>query len=99
MFPKQIDLGGLLLLSSIFSIFGVSYATVLPAFMEQVLHQGADAYGWVNAVIGLGAVAGAFMITNQHGPSWRGLWLVIAGIAISNCPRLRLRLCQSILLV
>jgi len=77
---KQIDLGGLLLLASIFSIFGISYATVLPAFVEQVLHQGAAAYGWVNAVIGVGAVAGALMIARQHGPSWRGLWLVIAGI-------------------
>ncbi|MGA7607865.1 MAG: MFS transporter [Anaerolineales bacterium] len=78
---KQMDLGGLLLLASIFSIFGISYATVLPAFAEQVLHQGAAAYGWINTAIGAGAVAGAFMITNQHGRSWRGLWLVIAGIA------------------
>ena len=77
---KQIDLGGLLLLSLIFSIFGISYATVLPAFIEQVLHQGADAYGWINAVIGVGAVSGALMIARQHGQSWRGSWLVIAGI-------------------
>ena len=77
---KQIDLGGLLLLSLVFSIFGISYATVLPAFVQQVLHQGASAYGWVNAAIGLGAVTGAFMIANQHGRSWRGSWLVIAGI-------------------
>ena len=78
---QQIDLGGLLLLALIFSVFGISYATVLPAFAEQVLHQGAAAYGWINTAIGVGAVAGAFMITNQHGRSWRGLWLVIAGIA------------------
>jgi len=78
---KRFDLGGLLLLASIFSIFGISYATVLPAFVEQVLHQGAAAYGWVNAVIGVGAVMGVFLITNQHGPRWRGLWLGIAGVA------------------
>ncbi|MGA7192012.1 MAG: MFS transporter [Anaerolineales bacterium] len=78
---KQIDLGGLLLLSLIFSIFGISYATVLPAFVQQVLHQDAAAYGWVNAAIGAGAVTGAIMIANQHGLSWRGSWLVIAGIA------------------
>jgi MFS family permease len=78
---KQIDLSGLLLLSLIFSIFGISYATVLPAFVQQVLHQDAAAYGWVNAVIGVGAVTGAFMIANQHGRSWRGSWLVISGIA------------------
>ncbi len=78
---KQMDLGGLLLLALIFSVFGISYATVLPAFAEQVLHQGAAAYGWINTAIGVGAVAGAFMITNQHGRSWRGVWLVIVGIA------------------
>jgi len=78
---KQVDLGGLLLLSLIFSIFGISYATILPAFVEQVLHQGAATYGWVNAAIGLGAVAGALLIANQRGRNWRGLWLVIAGIA------------------
>ncbi|HEY9151840.1 MAG TPA: MFS transporter, partial [Anaerolineales bacterium] len=49
---KQIDLGGLLLLSLIFSIFGISYATVLPAFVEEVLKQGAATYGWINAAIG-----------------------------------------------
>jgi len=78
---KQIDLGGLLLLSLIFSVFGISYATVLPAFVEQVLHQGAASYGWVNAAVGVGAVTGALMIANQHGRSWRGIWLAIAGIA------------------
>ncbi len=78
---RQIDLGGLLLLSLIFSIFGLSYATILPAFVEQVLHQGAASYGWVNAAVGGGAVTGALMIANQHGRSWRGSWLVISGIA------------------
>ncbi len=78
---KQMDLGGLLLLALIFSVFGISYATVLPAFAEQVLHQGAAAYGWINTAVGVGAVAGAFTITNQHGRSWRGSWLVIVGIA------------------
>jgi MFS family permease len=77
---KQVDLGGLLLLSLIFSIFGISYATILPAFVEQVLNKGAATYGWINAAIGLGAVAGALLIANQHARSWRGLWLMIAGI-------------------
>jgi len=77
---SQIELGGLLLLALIFSIFGISYATILPAFVEQVLHQGADAYGWVNAAIGVGAVTGAILIANQHSPTWRGSWLAAGGI-------------------
>lgn len=78
---KQADLGGLLLLSLVFSIFGISYATVMPAFVEQVLKQGAAAYGWINAAIGVGAVTGAFLIASNHSPKWRGKWLVASGIA------------------
>jgi MFS family permease len=71
-------LAGLLLLSLSFSIFGVSYATVLPAFVERVLGQGAAAYGWVTTATGVGAVVGALLIANQRGASWRGRWLVAA---------------------
>ncbi|HUI89123.1 MAG TPA: MFS transporter [Anaerolineales bacterium] len=78
---KRREMGGLLLISLIFSTFGVSYATLLPAFVEQVLHQGAASYGWVNAAIGAGAVTGAIIVANQHGRSWRGSWLMISGIA------------------
>ncbi len=77
---KQTEFGGLLLLSLVFSIFGISYATMLPAFVSQVLGQGAAAYGWINAAIGIGAVTGAFLIANNHGSSWRGSWLVAAGL-------------------
>jgi MFS family permease len=77
---KKSDLGGLLLLSLIFSIFGISYATILPAFVQQELNQGAAAYGWITSAIGIGAVTGALLIANQHGLSWRGSWLAYAGI-------------------
>ncbi len=72
---RQLDLAGLILLALVFSIFGISYSTVLPAFVEQVLKLGAAAYGWVNALTGVGAVVGAFLIANQHGLKWRGKWL------------------------
>jgi MFS family permease len=74
-------LAGLLLLALSFSIFGVSYATVLPAFVERVLGQGAAAYGWVTTATGVGAVVGAFLIANRRGTSWRGKWLVAASFA------------------
>ncbi len=77
---SETDLGGLLLLSLCFSIFSVSYATILPAFVERVLLRGAAAYGWVTAATGVGAVAGAFLIANQRGLRWRGRWLVAASI-------------------
>jgi len=68
-----------LLLALFFSVFGISYSTILPAFVEQILKQDAAGYGWITAATGVGAVSGAFLIANQHGPGWRGKWLMVAG--------------------
>ena len=78
---KHSDLSGLLLLALIFSVFGISYSTILPAFVEQILKQGAAVYGWITAATGVGAVTGAFMIANHHSSKWRGSWLTLASIA------------------
>jgi len=77
---SQNELAGLLLLSLFFSVFGISYSTILPAFVEQMLKQGAAAYGVVNAATGVGAVSGAFIIANQRGRQWRGKWLLAASL-------------------
>jgi MFS family permease len=75
------ELSALILLSLVFSIFGISYSTVLPAFVEKVLHQGALAYGWINAASGLGAVSGAFLLANRVSHGRRGQLLVLTNIA------------------
>jgi MFS family permease len=75
------ELSALILLSLVFSIFGISYSTVLPAFVEKVLHQGALAYGWVNAASGLGAVSGAFLLAHRVSHGRRGQLLVLTNIA------------------
>ncbi len=70
------ELRGLLLMALFFSLFGISYSTVLPAFVDKVLHQGASAFGVINAMSGVGAVAGAFMIAQYGDRGQRGRWLV-----------------------
>ena len=75
------EISALILLSLVFSIFGISYFTVLPAFVEKTLHQGAMAYGWVNAASGLGAVTGAFLLAHQVSNGRRGQLLVWTNIA------------------
>jgi len=75
------EISALILLSLVFSIFGISYSTVLPAFVEKVLHQGAMAYGWVNAATGLGAVCGALLLANHFSNGRRGKLLVLTNIA------------------
>ena len=71
----------LILLAVVFSIFGMSYTTLLPAFVEIVLKQGAAGYGTVNAASGIGAVTGAFMIANMGNRTPRGVWLTAANLA------------------
>ncbi len=78
---KNREISSLILLSLVFSIFGISYFTVMPAFVEKVLHQGAMAYGWVNAASGLGAVTGAFLLAHQVSNGRRGQLLVLTNIA------------------
>jgi MFS family permease len=75
------EISALILLSLVFSIFGISYFTVLPAFVEKVLHQGAMVYGWVNAASGLGAVSGAFLLAHRVSNGRRGQLLVWTNIA------------------
>jgi MFS family permease len=71
----------LILISLVFSVFGISYATILPAFVENTLHMGAAAYGWVNTATGLGAVTGAFLLMYGISRGKRGKLLVAVNIA------------------
>ena len=75
------EIFGLILLSLVFSIFGISYSTILPAFVDNTLHLGASAYGWINTATGLGAVTGAFLLAGRASHGKRGKWLVITNIA------------------
>lgn len=77
---ERVELGGLILISLIFSIFAISYIPLLPAFVQVVLRQGAAAYGWVTAAFGIGAVVGAVIIARRPRPGWRGNWLFVANI-------------------
>ena len=78
---KNREISNLILISLVFSIFGISYSTILPAFVENTLHRGAVAYGWVNAATGLGAVIGAFLLMRGTSRGRRGKLLVATNIA------------------
>jgi MFS family permease len=78
---KNQEIAALILLSLVFSVFGISYSTILPAFIQKVLHQGAEGYGWVNAATGLGAVTGAFLVAQRANHGRRGQVLVLTNIA------------------
>ena len=73
-------LSSILWLSLAFSVFGVSYYTLMPAFVERVLQRGPEVYGWVTAATGVGAVTGALLIANHSVRMPRGRFLMLASI-------------------
>ena len=75
------NLRALLLMALAISLFGISYNTVLPAFIDKVLQQGAGAFGTVNAMTGIGAVSGAFLVAKWGDRGQRGRWLSWAIVA------------------
>ncbi len=68
---------GLLLLALIYSVFGLAYSAILPAFVDRVLHADAAAFGVINAVTGLGAVTGALFVARYGGAGQRGRWMFL----------------------
>lgn len=72
--PEQF---ALLLLALIYSVFGLSYAAILPAFVDRVLHADAAAFGVLNAVTGVGAITGALWVARNGSRGARGHWLFI----------------------
>jgi MFS family permease len=54
-----------LFLSAVCSCFGTSYLALLPAFAQDVLHQGADGLGYLMSAFGVGAVIGAALVSRQ----------------------------------
>jgi MFS family permease len=78
---RHYEISNLILISLVFSVFGISYSTILPAFVENTLHLGAAAYGWINTATGLGAVTGAFLLMYGLSHGKRGKLLVAVNIA------------------
>src|SRR5277367_5462302 len=52
----------ILLLFSLLSLMGYSYAVILPIFASQVLHGGAATLGWLTGASGIGALASALSL-------------------------------------
>ena len=70
----------LVLLTLVFSIFGVSYVTLLPAYVDKVLRAGPTWYGVVNAFTGLGAVTAALILAQPTIQGRRGRILNLANM-------------------
>jgi MFS family permease len=69
-----------LLLTCIFSIFGRSYSTLLPAFAHLVLHSGSGALGLMYAMPGLGTLIGGFALAAYGDVRAKGNLIMITAV-------------------
>jgi MFS family permease len=77
---RRRDILGLLLLSVVFSVFGLAYASLLPAFVDKMLHADASGYGMINTLVGAGAVAAALSIAYFASTAQRGRLVFAANL-------------------
>ncbi len=76
----QSEIFALLLLALIFSVFGIAYFAILPAFADRVLGMDAAGYGALNSMQGVGALSAAFFIARNGERGRRGRWLITANL-------------------
>ena len=75
---------GMLLVSvAVFSLFAMNRLTLIPLFADQVLHVGAQGFGFLLGSMGLGALAGALTLAfnpTSSGPR-RQFWMAMIWVA------------------
>lgn len=73
--------GGLILLSILPFLFGLSINTLLPAFNIDVLAGGPDILGLLMTGMGVGAIAGSLVLAKLGSLRNKGLWIIATGAA------------------
>ncbi len=68
----------IIMLLGVSSLFGLSYATLMPAYAVDVLHVGETGLGWLSTAVGLGALAGSLTLVSAGRLRRKGL-LMTAG--------------------
>jgi MFS family permease len=71
----------LMVVVSVSSIFGFAYATLLPAYAQDILHTDATGLGLLSAASGIGSLAGALLMASQAKSRYKGLTLTVGNIA------------------
>jgi len=74
----------LLFLTGVFSIFGRSYTTLMPAFAKQVLHLHASGLGLMYSAPGLGTLVGGFILASAGDVRRKGTLLLGGAISVSG---------------
>ena len=72
---------GLLLMSMVFSVFGLPYQTILPVFARDILDSGPDGLGLLLAAGGAGAIVGSMVVAFVNRPAQMQAMIIGAGIS------------------
>ncbi|HTW92119.1 MAG TPA: MFS transporter [bacterium] len=80
------DIRILVVLTAVFSSFGMIYLPLMPVFARDVFHQGAREYGVMMTCVGIGAVAGGLTLATISKTRRKGVILTLgtAGIGLSS---------------
>lgn len=73
--------GGLILLSIMPFLFGLTINTLLPAFNSDVLSGGPDDFGLLMTGMGVGAIAGSLALAKMGNLRHKGWWVLASGAA------------------
>ena len=87
--------GGLILLSIMPFLFGLTINTLLPAFSTDVLQGGPDDLGFLMTGMGVGAILGSLVLAKMGHVHSKGYWLIATGAlwgVMSHCSRCQRRL-------
>ncbi len=68
----------LLMLLGLVSLLGTTYTVLMPVFAEEVLHCGAQEYGWLMGSSGVGAVVGTLFLARHKNVRTLGRSLIFA---------------------
>jgi predicted MFS family arabinose efflux permease len=74
---------GLMLLVTVFSVFGIPYLTLMPVVARDLLGLGASGYGVLLACVGIGGLAGALFVAGAGARFRRGRLLVVSAFGFA----------------
>lgn len=77
------DIALLMLVVAAFSIFGMSYAVLMPVFARDILHLQSWGFGLMMTMVGLGAIIGAIGLAAFSQMKKRGRYVLVSGLVFT----------------
>lgn len=72
---------GVVIIAGTVTIFGAQFLVLLPVLARDVLGRGAEAYGWMMAAVGTGALAGALWVASYGRRFSRGRLMLFSSLS------------------